>query len=169
MKYYILADTHFGHEKIKTWCNRPEGFEQLILKNLSQIPKGSVVIHLGDIAWYNVSHWNTIYIDELKRCKNWLIKGNHDKNSNTWYHNKGWDFVGGCVLLQQYGYKILFSHKPQESGDYYDVNIYGHLHNTGHHETVDDGKHICIYLEHHYCAQNLKTIIENWRRKHDTK
>lgn len=37
MIYYVLADPHFGHAKMVTDGHRPEGFEEIILENLSAL------------------------------------------------------------------------------------------------------------------------------------
>jgi len=56
MRYWLITDTHFGHENIKKYCNRPDGFEDLILENLNPtedegVCPGDVLIHLGDVCF----------------------------------------------------------------------------------------------------------------------
>jgi calcineurin-like phosphoesterase family protein len=159
MKYYIITDTHFDHDRIIDFCNRSPDFEGIIINNLKLIPKDTILIHLGDFAWYNHKYWHDLFLNKSPAILNWLIIGNHDKHTNSWYYDKGWDFVGETAMIKQYGKRIMFSHKPLPASDLYDVNVHGHLHNTGHHETYNEGKHICCYIEHHYKAQDLKKLI----------
>ena len=82
MKYWIITDTHFGHNKIKEYCNRPDDYEYRILDNLNKCVKpDDVVIHLGDFAFYKIDYWAEKYNWVLKGACSWLILGNHDKKS----------------------------------------------------------------------------------------
>lgn len=50
--YYVITDTHFGHEDIKTLANRPDNYEDLIIKSWNNLVKADdIVICLGDMAW----------------------------------------------------------------------------------------------------------------------
>ena len=69
-------------------------------------------------------------------CRKWLVKGNHDKKSYTWYLTHGWDFVGDSIRLYIHGKYVHFSHIPNPN-DYY-LNVHGHLHNNDHREALDD-------------------------------
>lgn len=167
MNFWITSDTHFGHDALMDYCDRPQGFDGKILRNFNQLESGDVLIHLGDICIGNDSMWHSEMFPHLYSVKRWLIKGNHDKKSDTWYLDKGWDFVGTSFLMNRFGLNILFSHKPVKNSDYFDINIHGHFHNTdpGRHkesfEKIKHNKHLCVILEHHYAPQNLKTIIKN--------
>ena len=108
MNYWITTDTHFGHDKMLEYESRPEGFENKILKNHKRIiSDNSILIHLGDIVIGDDKLWHNIFFNTVKPYKKWLIKGNHDKKSNTWYLNHGWDFVGDRIVLNMYGLEIL--------------------------------------------------------------
>lgn len=49
--YYVITDTHFGHEDIKTLANRPDNYEDLIIKSWNSLVKADdIVICLGDMA-----------------------------------------------------------------------------------------------------------------------
>ena len=51
MKFFVIGDTHFLHENIIKYCNRPTDFNKLIIKNWNKVVKAEdVVIHLGDVA-----------------------------------------------------------------------------------------------------------------------
>lgn len=145
---WITTDTHFNHEKMyKEWGLRPANFEQLIFDGLSRIPKGDVLIHLGDICMGKDAEMHEKYIIPLQ-CKKWLIRGNHDNKSNSWYLQHGWDFVGHHLIDTYFKKKIIFSHIPTllNTAEY---NVHGHLHNLQHRpeEAMYDGKHLLRSLE----------------------
>ena len=164
MNYWITTDTHFGHDKLMEYLNRPKGFEDLILRrHQNTIKQGDVLIHLGDICIGNDKHWHAQFMKCLPSVKRWLIRGNHDKKTNHWYLNHGWDFVATTIQMRVYGLDILFSHIPQpDSG--YDINIHGHSHNNDHHrhepelKAVKSSKHRLVFLEHHYAPVNLRRL-----------
>ena len=130
MKIWLTTDTHFGHDKMRQYCGRPENFEKLILNNLSKLEDNDILIHLGDFCIGNDSRWHKTFNNF--KFKKWLIKGNHDRKSNSWYFNNGWDFVSKRFIDKYFGKKILFSHCPQKDNGEFDVNIHGHFHNNLH-------------------------------------
>ena len=161
MNYWILTDTHFGHAAMKKLCGRPEGFEQLILNQVAhKVKQDDVLIHLGDFCLGEDSYWNTLFYKYCPGLK-WLIRGNHDKKSNTWYHKHGWDFVADHIMLRVFGASILLSHKPLEVVPVNHINVHGHHHNTGNHpEDKVDGRHRLVYIEHDYTPVSLRSLVE---------
>lgn len=116
------------------YCGRPEGFEQIILDELRKVLLPTdILIHLGDVCIGNDAEWHRKLI-ELPG-KKWLIKGNHDHKSNSWYLRQGWDFVGDAFRDTYFGKNILFSHVPHYWDGWHDLNIHGHFHNTDHRRT----------------------------------
>ena len=162
MNYWILPDTHFGHNKMKEeeYGGRPEGFEAKILKNISNsFNQDDVLIHLGDFCFYAEEFWHASFMRVVNGHR-WLIRGNHDKKSTTWYLNNGWCFVADEIKLKIYGKVIVFSHRPIQDRDIFDINFHGHFHNTNHHpEEAVNEKHRCLFLEHDYKPFNLKTLV----------
>jgi calcineurin-like phosphoesterase family protein len=130
MKIYLITDTHFCHEKMVEYCNRPGNFDYLIWQGLKKLPKDSLLIHLGDIC---IGNDLLVHLD-LQRLpfKKILVKGNHDKKSNSWYLKNGWDFVCDKFEDTYFGKKIVFSHVPAADDGEFDINIHGHFHNTLH-------------------------------------
>lgn len=170
MKYSILTDTHFGHEASKKFCGRPDNFEDKILAGAyNNITTGQVFIHLGDFCWGNDQNWHDLFFRNCKAKKKWLIRGNHDKKTNSWYLNHGWDFVSERIDLKMYGKEIILTHKPIEHFDNQNqINIHGHCHNIGHHpEHEATGQHKLLFIEDgckygdSYSPFNLRTIVEN--------
>jgi len=124
---YISTDWHCNHGKILQYENRPADFTKRIIVNHSKIlTQKDILIVLGDV-WFN-------RISELKEaiaqidCKKFLIKGNHDHKSVTWYMRNGFDWCGELLVM----HNILFSHKPQQRLEGTDFNVHGHFHKTSH-------------------------------------
>lgn len=166
MTYWIISDTHFGHDMLKKRGHRPDDFEEKIIKNLSnQVKRGDIVIHLGDFAFYKLDEWRYRFLNACYLAEsNVLVRGNHDKQTDTWYMRKGWDFVCESFTLKKYGRVFLFTHVPISSNllamtDDNTVNIHGHLHYTNHRNAQTCDKHRLIKMEHNYCAVNLQRLI----------
>lgn len=169
MNYIITTDTHFEHEKIMEFGDRPKGFEQLIIDNLEKYANhNNILIHLGDVCWKNDRYWNRA-LTSMPYNKKWLILGNHDKKSNEWYINNGWDFVGDYLSLTHNNKLIAFTHKPVKLL-VADVNIHGHFHNIpmgrikekepNLYEIYNTDNHILLALEHHYTPFKLHHLIK---------
>lgn len=159
MNYWVITDTHFGHDKMHEHCGRPIGFENKILFNIERIVRqGDVLIHLGDVCIGKDKYWN-LSLHAVCKGHQWLIRGNHDKKSIAWYLSNGWDCVVDRITMDVFGEKILLSHNPVDSQDC-TINIHGHHHNNRHHpEDVTNSKHRLIVLEHHYAPIKLEKII----------
>lgn len=161
MNFWVIADTHFGHDKIKAFESRPEDHEQQILRNLSLMVKpDDVLIHLGDVAFYDKERWADLLRTSTPGTNRWLIRGNHDKESLTWYLEHGWSVVADRLDLKVFGLRLSFSHRPLPDADDYDLNIHGHHHLSGHHpEDAVTTKHRLVFCEHHYAPVKLRTIV----------
>lgn len=154
MKYRITTDTHFNHGNIKEYCNRPENYESLIVSSFKSLKPNHVLVHLGDICLGNDLHVHEKYIIPIK-CKKILVLGNHDRKSNNWYLEHGWDFVCSYFSFKRAHKNILFSHSPMSWDGTYDLNIHGHLHNLTHrkNELIKNLNQHLISLE--YCNYKL--------------
>lgn len=166
-KHWIIADTHFGHERIKIFENRPENFEDQILKNLrSNIEEDSVLIHLGDFCIGDDVLWQSAFMRNVKGRKV-LVRGNHDRKSISWYYRHGWDFVADEVTLNIHGAELLFTHQPVMFPGT-KLNIHGHLHRKSHQHSRSiflDKSHCLVYIEHNYLPISLRSIVEKQNLK----
>ena len=127
-KDYLISDTHFGHTKMIEYCGRPEGFEEILLKEIAKLDPTDTLIHLGDVCIGNDEEWHA-RLEECECCKI-LVRGNHDKKSNKWYYEHGWTFVCRQFKDKFFGKNILFSHAPKAIDSECDMNIHGHFHNA---------------------------------------
>ncbi|WP_432648257.1 metallophosphoesterase [Mitsuokella sp.] len=121
---YLITDTHLGHKNMIQSCNRPENFTNQILKNCQKmIGKDDLLIHLGDVAWYQEVMQRFLKLPGRKI----LIRGNHDKKSTAHYMQAGFMLVVDEMTMTLNGMKVLFSRAPV-FGHSADINIHGHQH-----------------------------------------
>lgn len=166
MKIWLTTDTHFGHRKLEEW-GRPPAFEQNIFTGLETTTKiGDIIIHLGDFCIGEDLLWHRRYFHLLPGRKHWLVLGNHDKKSVSWYLEHGWDWVGESMELKVFGKKILLTHKPAECPDNWfnsNINIFGHLHGNDHRKgenVIFKGYHYPLALEKtNYQPVSLRTFV----------
>lgn len=156
MKYHLITDTHFNHEKVKEFCGRPDDYEKLLFSSMRQVPVQDTLIHLGDICIGKDLEVHQKYIESLK-CKKWLVKGNHDRKTDSWYYEHGWDVVVDGLVLRHMGKEILFTHTPRPISNF-DYNIHGHFHN-GDHRMFDPGKH-ARYRPEDLGSQHILLAVE---------
>ena len=131
MKYMLTTDTHFNHALIREYCGRPDGFEDLIVRDWSLLDSAKhTLIHLGDICIGQETQAHEKYIMPIK-CKKILVRGNHDNKSLSWYAER-WDFVCDSFELLFNGHYVYFSHKPQPEMGHFTRNIHGHTHGNMH-------------------------------------
>ena len=132
MKTFFIADTHFNHNKIIDYCNRPfsnteEMDKQLIDNWNNTVSKNDIVYHLGDFALGNVEVIKK-YREQLNG-KIFLVQGNHDGYSMRKYYEAGFDKVYDKPIIYQDFF--ILSHQPlfiTENMPY--ANIFGHIHNN---------------------------------------
>jgi calcineurin-like phosphoesterase family protein len=162
MNIWLIADTHFGHEKMVTNGYRPAGFEMKILDSIrNNFKHGDVLLHLGDVSFKDENFWTSMLRGGCPG-KLWLTLGNHDKSAE-WYLTRGFDFVGESLSPKYQGKHILFSHMPRANLDGYDFNIHGHLHDGIHHEGEFglSSKHINISIEGTWAPRTLKAVLKS--------
>lgn len=156
-KWWVISDTHFGHNKLVELCGRPEDFSDRILANIERMVKPSdVLIHLGDVTWGTIPKFP---------CKTILVRGNHDAHKYKYYMNKGFDFACDSFSLKYGGVDILFTHKPALFHEH-DLNVHGHLHNVC--EVKSVCPHYLVSLEYtNYEPILLDRIIAKYRKDHE--
>lgn len=134
MKVWFTADTHFGHENIIKYCERPfeslEQMNQILIRNWNErVKKDDIVIFLGDFCFKNTKHGKkgegslnkAEYYMSLLNGQKVFVKGNHDNNNflNTKITSLVMEFAGEifwCV------------HNPQDFNSSYKINLCGHVH-----------------------------------------
>ena len=150
MKTWFIADTHFGHEQILKYEDRPftsvDHMGTVLIENWNNaVADEDEVWHLGDVAL--VPKLQIIKIlAQLKGHKR-LVCGNHDKRiTNTWWLNHGFEYVQKYPGMVDLGYALL-SHVPIPNTR--KLNIHGHMH-ANKHRTMPPGKsnlYSCVSVE----------------------
>ena len=147
MKYFVIADTHFGHQNIIKYCNRPfasvEEMNEKMIKIWNEtVSNNDVVLHLGDLYLGNKERCREI-VSKLNG-KKILILGNHDNWSEEFYRSCGFSSVSRFPIL--FADFFLMSHAPlilNDTTPYF--NFYGHIHTDP--KYVDTATSKCVSAE----------------------
>ena len=131
---WFTSDTHFGHENIIRYCNRPfrnaeEMNAELIRRWRATVPEDGTVFHLGDFAHGGSRLWNDI-LSALPGRK-YLILGNHDMKSLRQGYMGRFEHVAQQMTIRVGGQAIVLNHNPFlcYGGSYRDVwQLFGHVH-----------------------------------------
>ncbi len=131
-KVMFTADTHFGHDNIIKYCDRP--FKdaghmdvELIANWNEAVGPDQVVFHLGDFTFHGKRNVPNL----LNRLNGEviLIQGNHDK-TNTLRHFKDVHDLAEVVVEDQ---RIVMCHYAMQRWNHSfrgSWHIYGHSHGT---------------------------------------
>ena len=169
MKVYFTSDTHYFHENIIKYCNRPFGCvdemnDHLISKWNSVIGPDDIAIHVGDLSAGLKNNGEKLreIINSLNGIKI-LIAGNHDHKDLSWYEESGFHRTArfmnaGGVLLVHYPLEeaLLRGLDLDRVGTINHV-IHGHIHNP----MVPNFKdHYNVAAErHNFTPVNLETAV----------
>ena len=146
---FLTSDTHFGHRRLVDW-GRPEEFNEMILENWNRVVrKDDIVLHLGDLTMVNKEDTRA-YTSQLKGRK-YIILGNHDDRSNTWYEDLGFTVIPAAFYpyrdKHDNWYKILLTHIPVHPIPEGWFNIHGHLHGNGHRASLQSAQHVDVGVD----------------------
>lgn len=129
-KIFFIADTHFGHEAIIDYENRPfENIDEMttaIINNWNNVVSDEdTVFLLGDFSAYDKDA--SISICKRLNGHKILIMGNHDTESEKYYYDCGFENVSKYPII--YDNFWILSHEPMyiNSNMPY-ANIFGHVH-----------------------------------------
>ena len=115
-KVFFTSDTHWGHDNIIKFCDRPfkdiEEMDRMLIENGNKkVPHDGLVFHLGDFAWGGYEFWKKIR-DQLNG-EIILIKGNHDqKNMSSTAEQELFKYVSWQMFIQVEGRKLWLNHYP---------------------------------------------------------
>ena len=138
-KIFFTSDSHYFHENIIKFCDRPfkdvEEMNHKLIENWNnKVPHDGLVFHLGDFAWGGYDQWKSIR-DQLNG-EIILIKGNHDiKNMTATAEEELFKFSTQQMLIEIEGRKVYLNHYPFlcYAGTYRDpkglvFQCFGHCH-----------------------------------------
>lgn len=131
---WFTSDTHFYHENILRFCNRPFGSieemnEELIRRWNETVPEDGIVFHLGDFCLGHPGDWNDI-LNQLNG-QIYLILGNHDMKYIKQGFMKRFVYVTQQMSIRVGGQAIILNHNPFlcYGGAYRNVwQLFGHVH-----------------------------------------
>ena len=136
---WLTSDTHFFHENILKYCNRPFGsIEEMnegLVKNWNSVVKpDDHVYHLGDFCFGNVEKWNWCLEPGRLNGHIHLILGNHDPDRvfrpGTMFER--FDSIEFQKILIMEGWTVILNHFPFASFsnnlDHKVMQLLGHIH-----------------------------------------
>ena len=143
---YFIADTHFGEENIRLYENRPfvdiTEMDNVLQKRWnSHVNQQDTIYVLGD---FGANGQEKEILAQLNGRK-FLVKGNHDIQTNQYYRDCGFKEVYEHPIIIR-GFWIL-SHEPlyvNTNMPY--ANIFGHVHNSPIFKTYSN-QHYCVSVE----------------------
>ena len=127
---WIISDTHFFHENIGRYCNRPENWQEMIIKNWNDlIAPDETVLHLGDFSFGKKSNFELLIGSLNGRL--FLIQGNQDRLSRSIYEAHGVTLIINSLQVEVVSQiKLIFSHRPIVQLEDGWINLHGHIHNV---------------------------------------
>lgn len=136
MKTFVTSDTHFHHNNVINFCNRPfdsvEHMNQQLIENWNKVVgTHDHVWFLGDFSFGTYEQTAEI-LNQLAGIKH-LIVGNHDRKGRAdKLFNRDWQtwFVDrhDYYRLKTDEGKFVLCHFPFSSWERGYVNLHGHLH-----------------------------------------
>lgn len=132
---WLISDTHFYHENIIKYCNRPfanakEMNDYMVTMWNETVKDGDKVYHLGDVYMGNNEGNAERLLSQLKGQKR-LILGNHD-NGKDQILQKAFKKIDVWRMFPEFG--LLLTHVPvhestlsNEMGRHL-LNVHGHIH-----------------------------------------
>jgi len=170
---FFTADTHFGHEAIIRYCNRPfkssEEMDETLITNWNNIVnERDTVYHLGDFAFKNP----LLYLERLKG-KVVLIRGNHDykRLKHAWSSFENIHDLLSITIEKTPIVLCHFAMRVWHKSHFNSWQLYGHSHGT----LEDYGKTYDVGVDNNNFSpisfKKLKTIMSskpnniNWLEK----
>lgn len=168
MKRFIIADTHFGHDNIIKYENRPFENAQKMDKRIielwnSTVGKEDLVYILGDFTLSRRKEIIKSLVDQLNGGKI-LIMGNHDTRKPKDYVECGFKVATRKPIMVEPG--IILMHEPFVDPYLIAPNyiyFFGHVHSNK--SLMDDYPNcMCVSIERiGYKPINLDECIKNIR------
>ncbi len=134
---WFTSDTHFSHDNIIRFCNRPfkdiREMDEILIKNWNdRVQPDDIIFHLGDFAWGGSQIWNNI-LQQLNGHIH-LIVGNHDEKNLRQGYMKYFDSVEYQKHIYIEGKSIYLNHYPflcfggAYRGEAACWQLFGHVH-----------------------------------------
>lgn len=155
---YLIADPHFGDDRIRKYENRP--FSSVAEMDAALIANWNAVVEVTDTVYvlgdFGAEGCEAAILAQLKGRK-LLVKGNHDTQSNDLYRSYGFDEVYDFPIIVD-GFWILSHDALYVNTNMPYANLFGHVHNS---PVVKDysKQHYCVSVERiDYTPIDLRTV-----------
>ena len=137
---FFTSDTHFNHNKVIDFCNRPfksiEEHDAQLIKNWNEtVGKQDTIFHLGDFIFGGSAKLYEI-ISQLNG-NIVLIRGNHDDKNISRQMENAFSYVTYQMRLLIEGKNVYLNHfpflnfghdDPAMYKDSYSIQLFGHMH-----------------------------------------
>ncbi|MCK9596765.1 metallophosphoesterase [Candidatus Pacearchaeota archaeon] len=157
---FFWADTHFSHDNIRKYCNRPfktikEMDDVYIERWNSTVRPNDIIYFLGDFAFDNAKE-----IFYSLNGQKFLVVGNHDKHDVL---KLPWLQIRDSIGLQIDKEYIWLNHYPHRSWNrsfHGSWHLYGHVHGKLEHygKSLDVGADV---LERPISFDDLKVVMKD--------
>lgn len=171
---WIVSDTHFFHENIIKFCNRPPQWQDAFVERWHElIQPEDTVLHLGDVAMGPSWKKHGAKLLPSLPGNKYMLRGNHDHESNEWYGAHGFQVVGeqSRLYMNWDGKKVLLSHYPDCVNPFsWNINVHGHIHNNGYAPgtPLRDYRNVSIEVMG-YELVRLWSILDDNSRKYESR
>ena len=157
---FFTSDTHFWHENIIKFCNRPfssiEEMNDTIINNWNSVVKeNDIVFHLGDFCFCGSDKFKEL-IEKLNG-RIYLILGNHDWKTIKQWHATKFEGVYQQMSIKIDGRKIYLNHFPFlcYAGTYYRSEdavwqLFGHVHSSDKNKNGLDNQRLSMLFPTQY-------------------
>ena len=137
---FFTSDTHFGHENIIKFCNRPfanaKEMNETLINNWNRVVgPDDTIFHLGDFAFGGSYLWNNM-LDRLNGHI-YLVIGNHDRKNLRQGYVQKFDGIYPQLQINIDGRSVYLNHYPflcyggSYRGDKDAVwQLFGHVHSS---------------------------------------
>lgn len=170
-KMYFTSDSHWGHDNIRKFCNRPfesvEEMDETLIKNWNEVvPEDGHVFHMGDVSFRSPEQTREI-LDRLNG-KIYLIKGNHEKPALDSKCISRFEWIKDTfelrVDIEGKQQSIIMFHYPIDSWNkmfHGSIHLFGHIHSL----TTDSGSLTKLRMDvgvdlNNFTPISLKQIME---------
>ena len=168
--FFVISDLHLWHGKITEFENRPPNHQSLIVKRWNKVVGAEdSVLCLGDLTFG--SKEQTKSITSKLNGKKFLIRGNHDGKSDTWYRDVFFEPTN-CVyksFKNKYDVKIktLLTHVPVVPLPEGWLNIHGHVHSEERRDefALSNGHYNICCEPLDFTPIKIKVILDDFYKK----
>lgn len=167
-KVFFISDTHFYHNNIIRYCDRPfkdiQEMNETIIRNWnSVVGVDDVVYFLGDFALG--SNIEEKYQDLSSRLNGviYFLRGNHDRSRAS--VGKFFNLINNGTTVSYNGFHFILSHHPLYNSEIPKgyINLHGHIHNNVLGNSFDPSCHINVSADVvNFTPYFVKDIIDDF-------